>query len=537
MKESLVKGDLGGSLTGGDSKVKVYYVNECVSLDEVLPSTDKQKEANEGQKEETGVKTEIKVFKRRWYVLLIFSLYAMTQCAVWNTWGPIATTSKDAFGWSNATVAWMTNWGPISFVLCGFLFPWILQVKGLRWATLPSMLLVFLGTCCRVITSDSESATILIHIGQFLNGLAGPIAMGGFPTLSAAWFPPGQRVTATAIGVSLTFCGGALSFVLGPKLVSVGPPNTGNQSGHALLNVTGCSPADECEVFDVFNISSSNSTLAADRRVRLEKEEILKYMYYECGWAGLIMLALLLYFPSTPPQPPSVTATTSRDVYWPGLWSLRKNTHFLLLTSVYGVSTGVMACWGTVLNVILEPFGVSEDKAGWLGFYSTLASSTMCLLVGRFSDRFVHHMKVYILVLFVLGAGCFTLFLLMFYQVLGFTDAVLYSSVIGGQTLIYAAIPLMYEMGCELAYPTSEGAANGFLTIVNNIVGLLFLVVFAFPDVGTRWTSGAALGSVVVCIPMILLLKNNFNRLKVDEGLKPEDIQVTVEKNNVKACN
>ena len=55
----------------------------------------------------------------------------------------------------------------------------------------------------------------LIHIGQFLNGLAGPIAMGGPPALSAEWFVPEQRTTATAIASVANTMGNAVSFILG----------------------------------------------------------------------------------------------------------------------------------------------------------------------------------------------------------------------------------------------------------------------------------------------------------------------------------
>lgn len=57
----------------------------------------------------------------------------------------------------------------------------------------------------------------LIHFGQFLNGLAGPIAMGAPPALSAEWFPPEQRTTATAIASVTNTLGLAVSFLLGKK--------------------------------------------------------------------------------------------------------------------------------------------------------------------------------------------------------------------------------------------------------------------------------------------------------------------------------
>ena len=45
--------------------------------------------------------------------------------------------------------------------------------------------------------------------------------------LSATWFPPNQRTTATSIQATSNYAGVALSFVLGPKMVSddVNTPN------------------------------------------------------------------------------------------------------------------------------------------------------------------------------------------------------------------------------------------------------------------------------------------------------------------------
>ena len=63
----------------------------------------------------------------------------------------------------------------------------------------------------------------LIHFGQFLNGLAGPIAMGAPPTISAEWFPPEQRTTATAIATVTNTLGLAVSFLLGISNFNISP--------------------------------------------------------------------------------------------------------------------------------------------------------------------------------------------------------------------------------------------------------------------------------------------------------------------------
>lgn len=58
-------------------------------------------------------------------------------------------------------------------------------------------------------------------------------------------------------------------------------------------------------------------------------------------------------------------------------------------------------------------------------------------------------------------------------------------SIIVGSITLNTAVPLLYELSCELAYPTGEATSNGIMTIANNFVGLIFLFVLMDPNVGT----------------------------------------------------
>ena len=58
------------------------------------------------------------VYTRRWYILLIFSLHAMFQCTVWNTWGPVETVALSVFkSWTMADISNFANWGKIITLL------------------------------------------------------------------------------------------------------------------------------------------------------------------------------------------------------------------------------------------------------------------------------------------------------------------------------------------------------------------------------------------------------------------------------------
>ena len=69
-------------------------------------------------------------YKRRWYILLMFSLLTGTQGGLWNTWGPLTESAQVAFGWGTGTIALQTNWGPIAYIISIVFFTWLIDVKG-----------------------------------------------------------------------------------------------------------------------------------------------------------------------------------------------------------------------------------------------------------------------------------------------------------------------------------------------------------------------------------------------------------------------
>ena len=86
------------------------------------------------------------IYKRRWYILAIFSLLAMFQCCMWNTWGPVVDVVKIIYPkWTDATVSLLANWCSIAFLV--FMIPVLyLQNKNLRYSILLTSGLVALGT-------------------------------------------------------------------------------------------------------------------------------------------------------------------------------------------------------------------------------------------------------------------------------------------------------------------------------------------------------------------------------------------------------
>ena len=167
------------------------------------------------------------------------------QCLIWNTFVPIDNSIKYAYDWNDSTVAMMANWGTITFIIIVFPFCWIMETKGLfhfkkyiliffkitfqlfvyivglRVITIITVVLVALAAVPRAVTTDQLSFLIFAHIGSVWNGFAGAVVMAAPPAISAVWFPPEQRTTATAINQVFNNLGNGLSYFIGTYIILI----------------------------------------------------------------------------------------------------------------------------------------------------------------------------------------------------------------------------------------------------------------------------------------------------------------------------
>ncbi len=68
----------------------------------------------------------------------------------------------------------------------------------------------------------------MCHICAILNGIAGIIVFSAPSAVSATWFPPEERTTATGIALVLNNLGNAVSFLAAPAIVPDPPSSSPN---------------------------------------------------------------------------------------------------------------------------------------------------------------------------------------------------------------------------------------------------------------------------------------------------------------------
>ena len=152
--------------------------------------------------------------------------------------------------------------------------------------------------------------------------------------MSATWFPPGERVTATSVSLMSLGLGSGVSFLLASEIVKTKAGSSGHQ------------PNNSCG-----NIPDNNLTLEnhSDGDIEYYRNEIGTYMYTMAAPSLAFFLLVLVYFPAKPPLPPSLAADTGKLRLLDGMKQILKNRDGWILMTVNGLSQAISGSWGAMM--------------------------------------------------------------------------------------------------------------------------------------------------------------------------------------------
>merc|ERR1712141_244829 len=83
----------------------------------------------------------------------------------------------------------------------------------------------------------------------------------------------------------------------------------------------------------------------------------------------------------------------------------------------------------------------------------------------------------------------------------------------------------------ELVYPVPEGVVGGFLTVVYNTTGMIFLFLFYIPTLQTspHWIPYAFMTSTCISLPLLLLVKEEYRRSSFDTNWNDEPRRMSIQ--------
>lgn len=273
------------------------------------------------------------LYRRRFYVLFVFTFLSFNQCLFWLTFSPISPSSQLFYGIRESTVNLLLNWGPIIFIPCLPLTYLLLnKPDGLRRSVVLLATMDLSATLLRVIplfcTSPTSSFSLCcIHLGQIVNAACGPLAMAPVSQLSCLWFGPNERTRATTLSIMAGNLGLTIGFLISPWIVH-------------------------------------------------RPEYLPNLLYVHLCLASLAVLFVLIYFPGEPPTAPSSAAQLLIDqsvqdqsgnsfgAYMINVWQCWTTPSFRLLCSIGGLTGGAFAAWTSLFANSLASENFNERQAG-----------------------------------------------------------------------------------------------------------------------------------------------------------------------------
>lgn len=379
----------------------------------------------------------LKVYKRRWIILLLFALCSGCNSSHWIQYSIITNIIVKYYGISRLIVDWTSIVYMALYIPLVFPASWLLQKKGLRMAVILGAILLAIGSWIKVFSTKPDGFPIAL-VGQTIIGISQMFTLGIPARLAAVWFPYYQISTATALGVFGNQIGIAVGFVLPPLIVHEGG-NIGNE---------------------------------------------LYYLHLGTAMAAtIIFICIYFFFEASPKSPPSkaqekLLTEKSNDrnkhKFSSSLKRLFQNLDFVLLLISFALNIGAFYAYSTLLNqLIISHFPNATEDAGAIGLILIIGGILGAISWGIILDK-THKYKettIIIYLLAVVGMAGFTLSLEKEVMSLTYVSSIFLGFFMNGY------LTVGYEFGAELTYPESEATSSGLLNAGGELCGVISVLV------------------------------------------------------------
>ncbi|XP_005415020.1 PREDICTED: feline leukemia virus subgroup C receptor-related protein 2 isoform X1 [Chinchilla lanigera] len=439
----------------------------------------------------------IKVSRRRWAVVLVFSCYSMCNAFQWIQYGSINNIFMNFYGVSSFAIDWLSMCYMLTYIVLLLPVAWLLEKYGLRTIALTGSALNCLGAWVKLGSLKPHLFPVTV-LGQVICSMAQVFILGMPSRIASVWFGANEVSTACSLAVFGNQLGIAIGFLVPPVLV----PNVNDQDKLA------------------YHIS---------------------IMFYIVGGvATLLFILVIIVFKEKPKHPPSRAqslsyALASSDTSYLGsIVRLFKNLSFVLLVITYGLNAGAFYALSTLLNrMVIFHYPGEEVNAGRIGLTIIIAGMFGAMISGIWLDKSKTYKEttLVVYVMTVVGMVIYTLTLNLGHLWVVFVTAGTLGFFMTGY------LPLGFEFAVELTYPESEGMSSGLLNVSAQVFGIIFTISQGqiIDNYGTRP------GNIFLCVFLTLglaltaFIKADLRRQKANKEIPEIKVQEEEDSNTSKA--
>lgn len=370
----------------------------------------------------------MKVYKKRFLILLLFCLYSMINSFQWIEYSSLTNVISQFYNVDNMAVNWTSVIYMVTYI--PFILPasWLLEFIGLRYAVIIGSVGTTVGAAIKCF-SVKETAFAITMFGQTIVALSQLFIISVPPLLAAVWYPDNQVSTATAFGVFGNQFGIALGFIIPPIMLP-----------------------------DV----STKMAIAAGLKTLFNSVFLISL---------LLTITIILFFDNEPKKPPGsarLRAQMSSRAPSPGsfltsVMAVCKDKNYVLLVISYGINVGVFYAISTVLNQMVAPsWPQLTYLSGAMGLIIVISGMVGSVVCGQALDR-THAFKTVTVLIYLFSLLSMVLFAFVVRLPNVIWPLYVASAILGFFMTGY--LPLGFEFAAEITYPQPENTTAGLLNL------------------------------------------------------------------------
>jgi len=386
--------------------------------------------------------SDYKVYGYRWVILMTYMLITSVNQMMWITFAPITTDAVKFYNVSDLKIGLLSMIFMIVYLVISIPASWVIDTYGIRKGVGFGAILTGFFGMMRGLVSDNYTLVLISQIGL---AVGQPFLLNAITKVAARWFPFKERATASGLGTLSMYIGILLGMILTPYLVLSGG--------------------------------------------------ISKMLYINGIISVVAAITFFIFIREKPLTPPCSAEQEERALVIDGLKLIFKKRDFNRLLIIFFIGLGVFNAVTTWIEQILAPNGFSAVQAGLTGGLMIIGGVLGALVIPLLSD---YYRKRTIFIIIALAGSTISL--------IGVTFATNYPLLLisgaGFGFFLLSSGPIGFQYGAEITYPISEGTSNGFLILMGQASGILF--IFAMDSFKSAVTGSMTKPLIVLIVLMIV---------------------------------
>lgn len=147
-----------------------------------------------------GTAVEVRLSRRRWAVVLLFSSYSLCNAFQWIQYGSINNVFTRFYGVSAFAIDWLSMCYMVTYIPLLFPVAWLLDKRGLRLIALAGSALNALGAWVKLGSLKPQLFPVTV-LGQVICSIAQVFILGMPSCIASVWFSSHEVSTACSVAV------------------------------------------------------------------------------------------------------------------------------------------------------------------------------------------------------------------------------------------------------------------------------------------------------------------------------------------------